>query len=128
MDFFALTLKRFVWKTKVCYRNVDNQQSATPPRRPIDTTYIGNFDHASKALICIAESASCPQQLSKSGLKGICLDNAASYPSPSSTRATCIPYLDDRRTGRRQLQGSQSHGRLQCPRTSQYRRYSSDVL
>ena len=27
MDFFALTLKRFVWKTKVCYRNVDNQWS-----------------------------------------------------------------------------------------------------
>ena len=28
MDFFALTLKRFVWKTKVCYRNVDNQDNS----------------------------------------------------------------------------------------------------
>ena len=31
MDFFALALKRFVSKTKVCYRAVDNQADQPEP-------------------------------------------------------------------------------------------------
>ena len=50
---------------------VTDQQSPAAPRRPIITTYMGDLDDAHKALFCLDESASFPQQLSKSGASGL---------------------------------------------------------